>query len=234
MVKLIHNVPCFHTPEFPAKEFEFILLHKILDNKFYREYYLDQRNNGKYKILDNSAFELGEGLGSAELIEWAHKLHVDEIVIPDIYGDKDKTLKAMNDFLIDWDISSYGFSLMAVPQGKTQLELQQCLQKMLDEPRVHCIGLNKLWKREKDNDRQMLSNYEYAIEIVSQSKKQVHLLGVNKLSDWALDIKKARSADSRICSQIILGKPDIWEEKMSKDHLMACKRLIEEVSKWNF
>ncbi|MCA1800441.1 MAG: hypothetical protein LC650_04035 [Actinobacteria bacterium] len=60
-------------------------------------------------ILDNSAFELGESITPAELIEWYNKLSTDGFikkgewefvpVLPDVLGDHESTLKMSSEFL---------------------------------------------------------------------------------------------------------------------------------------
>lgn len=216
---IIPNVPCKHVMDFPV-EMEFVLLHKLLDNKFYRDYYIATKDDGKYRILDNGAFELGEGLNDELLLEWAEKINATEIILPDVYGKKDETLKQMLDFLDKHPKCKY--KMMVVPQGSDEAEMEACLTLMLGENRVHCIGLNKLWE----------SKLDYAVEIIkSFSNKEIHMLGVNKLSDWNSKLP-IRSADSRILSKLVTGVEDPWEEELDKTQLSILKRLVDEVSKW--
>lgn len=218
---IIPNVPCRYVSLFPTK-MDFILLHKLVDNECYRNYYLDTKDSGKYKILDAGTFELGEGLGDELLIEWAEKINASEIIIPDVYGDKEKTLERMKEFL---EKCPGKYKLQAVPQGKMLRELIDCLDEMCKEPRVTTIGYNKLW------DRHCMLNPFFNKHL---NEKENHLLGVNSLKEWALlsDTKSFRSADSRILTKIVTGKDDPWEAKLEPDQLLILRRLIEEVEKW--
>lgn len=227
---IIPQVPCKYTKDFPT-EIEFILLHKLINNEAYRNYYIENKNNGKFKILDNSAFELGAGLSDELLMEWAEKINATEIIIPDIYGDKDKTLELMKSFLTKYPDCKY--KLMAVPQGKDSTELNNCFSEMMTERKITCIGLNKLWKRDKSKPHKR-TEIEYTLGIIKAlSDKDVHILGVNDLSDWTLNgLREARSADSRILTKIVTGVDDCWEEELNETQLIILKRLIEEVGKW--
>lgn len=222
----ISNVPCGYQHLFD-KKIVFVLLHKLIDNKKYRDYYMNHHNKFDLIILDNSAFELGESLDKKLLLYWASELkkkHPEsmiEIIIPDSYGDKEKTLELMKDFL---KTNTNDFSLMAIPQGKNELELISCLNEMLNEPRIKCIGLNKLWSKDL---------LERIVKPIIERGRSIHRLGVKDLSDWVLNNSKLiRSTDSRILSKIVTGNLDPWEETLSEEQINILKRLVEEVDKW--
>lgn len=213
MIK-INQVPCKYTAQFPT-EMEFILLHKLLDNKKYRSYFIKNKNNDKYKILDNSAFELGESLDGELLIKWAKKINANEIIIPDSYSNKEKTLQLMDEFLNKYKNKIKKYKLQAVPQGKNQEELDECCLIMLDNPKIDIIGLNKLWNRKE-------------IRVTEKN----HILGTNNLLEMGYpNLQSARSIDSRVVSKIITGKEDPWEEKLTKQQLIILQNLIDEVNK---
>ena len=228
----INNVPCGYQHLFD-KKIVFILLHKLIDNKKYQDFYMDSNNKFDLIILDNSAFELGESLDKKLLMEWAHKLkkrHPEsmiEVIIPDVYGDKEKTLELMKDFL---KMDTSGFNLMAIPQGKNELELIACLNEILKEPRIKCIGLNKLW------DKSLL---EKIVKPIIERGRSIHRLGVKDLSDWVLfNSKLIRSTDSRILSKIVTGNDgtnqndDLWECSLSESQIEILRNLINEVDVW--
>ena len=179
----ISNVPCGYQHLFD-KKIVFVLLHKLIDNKKYRDYYMNHHNKFDLIILDNSAFELGESLDKKLLLYWASELkkkHPEsmiEIIIPDSYGDKEKTLELMKDFL---KTNTNDFSLMAIPQGKNELELISCLNEMLNEPRIKCIGLNKLWSKDL---------LERIVKPIIERGRSIHRLGVKDLSDCVLNNSK--------------------------------------------
>lgn len=222
MVKLINNVPCRHVERYES-DMEFILLHKILDNKRYQRYYLHTKST-KYRILDNGAFELGKSLDNKKLLEWAKKLNVDEVVAPDVYKNKNKTLDLLQQFI---KICPVNLKIMAVPQGKNEKELMECLSTMLNNPRVDVIGLNKLWNRSS-------VDFNIALRKIHGRQKESHLLGVNHLKDWVVLYNNPyiRSADSRVLSKLVSGKEDTWEEILDSDQLNILDRLHQEVLSW--
>lgn len=224
MVKLINNVPCEYVDKFDT-DIEFILLHKILDNEKYRNYYIEHCNAPKYKILDNGAYELGKGLSNNILLEWAIRLKVDEVIAPDDFRDKDKTLDKLRLFLKHKD--SKRFKIQAVPQGRNYNELIECYKEMMNIPEVKVIGFNKLWNRYDESFQNLLS-------MTKTLGKEVHLLGVNSLRDWVelYNNRDIRSADSRILSKIVSGQDDTWEVRLTADQYTILKVLHKEVMAW--
>ena len=229
MIK-ISNVPCGYQHLFDKKDMVFVLLHKLLDNEQYRDYYLNKKIKQKLICLDNSCYELGESLDKKQLLLWANKLqkaHPEatvEIIIPDSYKNKEKTLKMMKSFLEEKE--SKKFKLMSVPQGVNDKELLDCLDEMLSIDRINTIGLNKLWCKK---------TLQIAIWKVLSYRKDIHKLGLNNIAEWIIDdrIKDfIRSADSRRICQLILGKEDIWEENLTEEQCNIIKNMINEVDKW--
>lgn len=217
---IINNVPTEYTAEFPC-EMDFILPHKLINDENYKNYYVNKLDD-VYKILDNSVFELGESLNPHILFNWAALVNAHEIIIPDVYGDMKKTLRAMEDFLDEKESNRY--NLMAVPQGKNQEELIMCLHVMVKNPRIYSIGFNKLWDR-KTWEGYIQQTVKY---------KQVHLLGTNKLSDWVLGCADIiRSADSRVLSKLVTGTDsEVWEQKLNNTQKQILHNLINEVYQW--
>lgn len=224
---IINNVPCGYQKIFDGKVV-FILLHMLIKNKKYRDFYLDENNKFDLIILDNSAFELGESMDKKILMEWAYKLKekhpeaIIEIVIPDCYKNMKKTLELFYNFLEDYDTN---FRYMAVPQGSNEEELVECLSYMGNNNKIHTIGLNKLW-----NKNQIPL---FASIIRNMHDKSVHKLGVNKLSDWDMGkLANVRSCDSRILTKLVTGNDDPWCEKLNETQISILKNLILEVSTW--
>lgn len=241
----IPNTPCGYQERFNQNyAMDFILLHKILDNEEYRYYYLKTKGfakNNQYRILDNSCYELrGKGLGIEEIVKWAQDLDVDEIVLPDVYQDKDATLQKIAEsiaYLILKFPQGIPFKLQAIPQGKNQEELILCLEEILKTykydsnglyPAIHCIGINKLW-----NVKHLKLILEYNLQKSPWVK--YHKLGTNKISDWFnLPANLFRSADSRVLSKLVVGHDDIWEAKLSESQISILSHLISHFNACGF
>jgi hypothetical protein len=107
-----------------------LLLH-MLENKAYRTFYETRREAGEYLILDNGAYENGEAAPTAEYITWA--LKVDELVVPDVLGNIEETLRRAHAFFtllasIDRPLPR----LMLVPQGLTMEDWRGCMHLLLE------------------------------------------------------------------------------------------------------
>ena len=234
MVIFIPNVPCKYQHLIESQRHQFILLHKLIDNEEYRNHYLklsekkDKLNTKYYFILDNSAYEMGESMNAELLLEWAEKLNVDEIIIPDVYKNMNKTLEYFYKYSKDERFLKY--KLMGVPQGSNEQEYTFCLMSMLAEDKVKVIGLNKIKKR----DLSLIKTMKQIERIPIYKNKEFHMLGTNNLFEWGLmrEIPEIRSADSRVLAKMITGVDDIWEEELNKTQLKNLKNLINEVKKW--
>lgn len=79
-------------------------------------------------ILDNGAHELGEADVSATL-KMANQLKPYEVVCPDAYQNKDKTLKLFHAHAPS--LASVAERIMIVPHGKDVVEWVECLETML-------------------------------------------------------------------------------------------------------
>ena len=222
MIKFITLVPCGYQKDLPNKDIDLILLHKLIDNKEYLDYYENIYKG--YKILDNSAFELGEGLDSELLLKYAEKIKANEIIIPDAYGDKDKTIKLFNDFEKKYlKKENFNYKIMVVPQGKDEKDYDKCLKYFINKKNINTIGINKLFKRNNSNK---LSNL---INEIKKNKKEIHFLGCNDILDYsmlALFSEEIRSADSRIISKYITEDSDVWECNLTPTQISDIKWLI--------
>lgn len=125
----------------PRQKFELYLTHKILEDpdKFA---FLGQEKDCAYKILDNSACELGEGMDFDKVLQAAEIIGADEIVLPDIRQGSyslSKTLEA----LVNIDADNIPYKLAAVVQGATVEEVLQCAEQILVLKNVATIMLPK-------------------------------------------------------------------------------------------
>lgn len=225
MTEFIPNVPCKYQYLLKDNKTQFILLHKLIDNQEYLNYYLN--NKFEYILLDNSAFELGESMDGNLLMQYAKKLKVNEIIIPDVYRDKDKTLQLTNEFIEkNWmECQINNIKMMGVPQGKDENELFNCLIEMLYNTHIKVIGLNKLWKR----DYKTLQSIIY---LCLKANKEVHFLGTKNLLDWGLikSLDGVRSADSRILTKLVSGVDNMWEITLSYEEIAILGNFIKEIN----
>lgn len=99
------------------------------------------KDNGKYLIMDNGVIE-GDQRPIEELVKKALMIGADELILPDVFLDKDATLEKSYEAL-RYVKDNFPIGLMAVPQGKDLDEWLDCANAMLDWD-IDCIGIPKV------------------------------------------------------------------------------------------
>jgi hypothetical protein len=126
MTYISHEIPRCLIDEHQdfISDYQFVLLHKILEDKDYAELVCAFAGCGEFTYLDNSCFELGESLDNDILYEWFTRLEPNYVVLPDVLGDKKRTLERSLEFINDYpDTIIHG---MPVIQGSTPDEMIEC------------------------------------------------------------------------------------------------------------
>lgn len=110
-----------------------VLPHLLADPDYNRHY---QRVEG-YKILDNGIAE-NVKTRMPDLVRLAHRIRADEIVVPDVMGDCNKTIDLAYRFEPH---AAKGMNYMGVMQGKTMAEAAKCLTAFQLLPYINVIGV---------------------------------------------------------------------------------------------
>jgi len=116
-----------------------MLLPSCLQNPMYREYVNTlTESRDKYVIFDNGMFEDGM-MTNDRIIDMAHSWRVDEIVMPDVRGNAEETLKAVDRFLNMFELITLpkAPSLMCVVQIQSEREFEEFLYRAADIERIH-------------------------------------------------------------------------------------------------
>lgn len=165
--------------EYRINDYLFILLHRYIEDSRYRDI-VDSYSG--YKILDNSCFELGEALSNELINEYVHKIQPDVFVLPDVLGDKDKTIIRSLEFVKAYpDLES---KAMAVIQGDTFEEFAECYNTFIKEmPNLAMIGIpfcfNWAFRRNLSPTQHAMERYsllKYLRRYINKDTKH-HLLG---------------------------------------------------------
>jgi hypothetical protein len=140
--------------------------------KFYRQMGLIST---KYLILDNGVIEQNKATDIVELVKKAMSVSADEIILPDVIMDSERTLDAGEEAL-KWVRNNFPFKIMAVPQGKTREEWLDCAEIMLGWD-IDCIGIPK--------SLSLLGSRDIRIDVLHTLGKKlrgldIHLLGCQK------------------------------------------------------
>ena len=124
------------------------LTHLALRHPGYAAYHAARAAAGGTVILDNSAYELadtlGSGLGAGPVLTAARLTGAAEVVCTDVPYDGPATITATRRFLAQAAETAGGLRFMAVPQGSTRAEWLACYDALTAMPGVHSIGISKL------------------------------------------------------------------------------------------
>jgi hypothetical protein len=122
-------------------DYSYALVHLFEESEDYFQHFVKALKSGRDVILDNSIFELGEAFSPQEfmkniikLAEAAGDLNARQhliYIIPDVLHDSEATLSNLDLFLKEYNcIDTLPGRPMAVIQGKTMEELEQCFLAM--------------------------------------------------------------------------------------------------------
>ena len=152
------------SPGMPRQEYELYLAGQILKEP--DKYNFLQDDIDSYKILDNSACELGRGLGIEQLLEAAKIIGADEIVLPDILKSNESLDYSLD--CLSKIPSNFKQKIAIVVQGSDFGELVVNAKKIKKIKEIDTIMLPK-WSA---HCRPLLT------ELVSDVDKEIHWLGM--------------------------------------------------------
>lgn len=174
-----------------------------ITNYLYIETYVEASKRGDYVVIDNGANE-GVPVGDLYLLHQARKFHADEIVAPDVLRDGVATVRRTQQFFRNAKEVGQeykGYNYMAVAQGRSIVEVQDCIFDLAQIEYITCIGLPRhlLTTLSNATTRLFLAdwiNKEYG------NKFEIHFLGVDaqRLPEISAAAQKlyVRSVDSSV------------------------------------
>lgn len=177
-MKVAHIVPTAVLGYTRYNDYHLVLPH-LMEDPEYAKFYKEEATG--HKILDNGIAEAVD-VDDAQLLRVAHYIQADEVVAPDVMGDCDRTIAAVNKFRPlaranrDWDY-------IGVIQGKSYAEIVRCLafyQTQQDWIRV--IALPRILANTVHKD--IRSNFALAFEQeIQRDFKAIHCLGASAKVD---------------------------------------------------
>ena len=210
------------------------LTHLVLESKEYASFYKEET---KYKMLDNGAFE-GHGQPIHIVVKAAAMVNAQEIVLPDTLHDMEHTLYQTH-YSIDWLKRNNllgKYKLMAAVQGSTKAEWWDCFAKMMGIPELDVIGLSKISCPAAFNDsisgaRLEITNF-IELEKRHLEGKQFHLLGGSHqiLTEIAKQPRWVRSIDTS--APFEYGKHRLSLDKV-KSALKSKVKFHQKIKKYN-
>jgi hypothetical protein len=210
--------PIPHLTKYGCGQMHLLLAH-LMEDKRYVAHYIQQRREGKYLILDNSAHEFKEGCNPEELAAYARVLGVQEVVVPDVLDNGERTVERAIEALETWYEGSSNLmgnlnpTLMYVPQGVTRQEYFNCAHELIDlhlynASKHHLrssfvLGISKDYEDFEDGLDDILStvgNIRNSLWSGREIRMHVHILGWHRklwvLRDLARLYPWVRSTDS--------------------------------------
>lgn len=174
-MKFSFEVPIHSLSKFnKEQDYLFILAH-CLNNKKYFNYC---KKSKKYKILDNSSYELGESIDPKKLITLAVQIKADVIIIPDKLFDKKRSEELQKEFMYLLKPLRKRFKLMKVVCGNNIPEYIESLIEVAEDTECDIIGMSQ--------SRNMITpNLSYCMQMLCEYAespiaftKPIHLLGL--------------------------------------------------------
>lgn len=209
---------------------ELILLHIAMANDKYVRHFRDCKN---YKILDNSAYELREALRDEDIMKFAKKMKVQEVVAPDVMFKSNQTIQRTKQFLEANDTKKY--KVMGVVHGQTKGSWLKCFKWMNTNDMIDVIGISKAdiwWNGDKVSKDKVMNRYRQIWELSTIIKKPVHLFGATDIRDFFLDWPSyVRSMDSKCLLKVITHRRG-WNATLDDDELERYVDLMGVIRKY--
>lgn len=191
-------------PEMLRQPYEMYLTHKVLEHPDIFAFLANDRANNimSFKILDNSACELGEGMDFDKVLQAAEIIGADEIVLPDI-PRSGKSLSKTLQYLaaLDKDVSNK-YRIAAVCQGETYEQVVVCAEQILSLSAIKTIMIPKWYcTMESANGlgrHKITKEIANLIRVLNRNDVQIHWLGLDiGIRELVTPLKQlVRSVDS--------------------------------------
>lgn len=183
MLRIAHIVPSKYLPILRDKKFHMALAHVALEDDVYRMFYTScSHSKENYVILDNGAFE-GADVSFYGLCKLVTRMQVDEVILPDVLGDKEATLDACLNACYNvvksilWCDNPNKPHLMGVAQGANIDEWVECAIDLLRPGLISVLGVPKLLLEYEGVDARIKAITQLKKELPENKWPQIHLLG---------------------------------------------------------
>lgn len=124
----------------------FLVLSPMLKTKTAAKFYKRKSQEGAFVILDSAIIETGIAETPTVLLELANEIEADEICLPDIPLDCERSLISNYKTLCYLRDKNWKKGIMAIPQGHNESEYLKCIKEMLKwtENGITAIGISRL------------------------------------------------------------------------------------------
>lgn len=173
-MKVAHIVPTSCLDMTVMNDYHLVLPHLLVNDMTYGEFYTTTATG--HKILDNGVAE-GVDFNWGGLVDMAHYIGAQEIVIPDVMGDCDRTIELARKFEKTARRNSK-FDYMGVVQGKSYSEIVKCLHYFVTQDWITVLAVPRVLANTIHKD--IRANFVNAFEAeIEGNFKAVHFLGAS-------------------------------------------------------
>lgn len=190
-----HEVPlCLLELSRDWNDYDYALLHMIMENEEYEQFYKDSIEMGREVILDNSIIELGAAMDIDTVAEGVKRIHPTYVVVPDSFANAAETM----DWFDKWELKYKDLDVktIGVVHGDSYEELVTCYKYMSEHADVISIPFGlRYWTEICDNEdwnvsiRKSCGRRMFIHKLVDNGiwdySKPHHLLGCN--CPWEFD-----------------------------------------------
>lgn len=150
-----------------------------MGNKDYLNVYGQAKLRGDKITMDNGAAE-GSPIVLETMNEYAKIIRANEIVLPDVLGNRDRTVDAIENYLAKYPRIHTLYKCMAVVQGTGLRQLIWMVHYLADRKEIKTLGLPRILTqslgKEEASVRIDLAN---TIERLHPGRFEIHFLGAN-------------------------------------------------------
>lgn len=179
--KVAHIVPVSHLHETRNNYYHMCLAH-LVGNAKYAKHFSQCSKAGKYIVMDNGEAE-GKQLNFEKLFEAYNAINPKEIILPDKLFHSKETLYKSKIFLDELKKRNLPYKVLAVPQGKSLSEWEECAKVFLSDKRINTIGISKFLNiitRDKYIRFKALEKLDKYLKLYDREDIDVHLLGCDE------------------------------------------------------
>jgi len=175
-LKFSYEVPIKYLKELDSEQDYLFIIGHELKNKKYFNYC---KNSKKYKILDNSAYELKKSIPNKLLKKYAKEIKANIIILPDILFDRKGSEKLQKEFKKLFNKNERKkYKFMKVVSANNIDDYFEHLYEILYDKDVDIIGISRSRTMITPNLTYIMN---WIIDVIDINMKPIHLLGCSHI-----------------------------------------------------
>lgn len=177
--RVAHIVPKASLYLTANNQYHMCLAQLAKEDRVYADFFKQRAMEGKYVLLDNGAAE-ATTTSIEDLLMLASSIGASEVILPDVLGDKEKTLELTDKAYEYWKTVQHVVGIMVVPQGKDLKEWKECAKMMVQRYPGADFGIPKVLAKVDPFGRYDAIEYLSGEMDMAAHEGEIHLLGCNE------------------------------------------------------